>query len=236
MRIFPDSVDDPQRVAGALADVEVAPGVERDRARVHERLGERVAAVFRHALRPVAGDRLHEARLQVHGAHAAVAEVGDVQHAAAERDVEDTVEDRVPGRPAVAAVALGARPREARDPARREVDPAHAVVERVGHVERAVRSDQQVVRVRRRRACAPGASSRGRALLARAREHAQRPALVEHADAVAGHLDDVRTPLPVEVDTEGLVKVVVHEHDRLSGSGRLRGARGRRREAKDVRP
>src|SRR5437870_1027477 len=65
---------------------------------------------------------------------------------APERDRVDPAEVRVQGRAAVPAVALGAGAGDAGDDAGREVDLPDAVVEGVGDVERAVRTDQQVMR------------------------------------------------------------------------------------------
>src|SRR5207342_3349133 len=85
-------VDDAQRVPRPLGDVEVAGRVEPDRARVHERFGERVAAVLRHSRGTAAGDGPDQPGLQVDGAHPAVAEVADVERVAVKGDVEDAVE------------------------------------------------------------------------------------------------------------------------------------------------
>ena len=99
-------------------------------------------------------------------------------------------EERFHGGPAVAAVALLARSREARDEAGLQIDPAHAVVEGVGDVEQPVRPYEQVVRpVELRAQRRPIVAAQ--ALLSSARHDAQVTLLVEHADAVSAHLDDV---------------------------------------------
>src|SRR5439155_2044566 len=105
-------VDHAQRVAAPLADVEVAHGVERDRARIDERLGAGLAAVPGHALFAVAGDGRHDPGLQVDGADAPVVEVADIEDAVPEGNGVDTAEARLERGPPVAREALLAGARE----------------------------------------------------------------------------------------------------------------------------
>src|SRR5439155_5088502 len=165
-------VDHAQRVAAPLADVEVAHGVERDRARIDERLGAGLAAVPGHALFAVAGDGRHDPGLQVDGADAPVVEVADIEDAVPEGNGVDTAEARLERGPPVAAEALLPRSRHARDDARLEIDAADAVVPGVGDVQAPIGSQQEMARSieLRLRGRAPVARE---ALLAGAREHGQ---------------------------------------------------------------
>ncbi len=202
-------IDDAEGMSAALADIEVAARVHGHRARVHEGLGERDAAVLWYALGPVAGDGGDDPGRKVHGADPAVVEVAHVEDAPPEREREDAAELRIQRRPAVTTEALQPGARDARDHTRAEVDLPHAVVEGVGDVKRSVGPQGQMVRSVKA-GSGRGTTIAGEAFFAGAREHPQSARLVEHADPVARHLDDVHVAGGVEVDSERLLQPFAH--------------------------
>src|SRR5262245_7612289 len=77
-------IDDPQRMAAALQDVDVSLAIEAGGPRIDEGRRFRIRAIHGNSLLPVAGDEMHRARVEVDGPNAAVVEIRDQQFAALE--------------------------------------------------------------------------------------------------------------------------------------------------------
>src|SRR5260370_23618936 len=140
---FPLRIDDAERVARALQDVDVAVAVDRGGARIDQRRALGIGAILRNALRAAAGHETPPARFHVDRADAAVVEVRYVELAevGVERDAVDTAELGVQHLAAIAGVALPAGPGKSSDRAGLGVDLADAAVPGIGDINRAVGSN-----------------------------------------------------------------------------------------------